>query len=93
VDFCIFEENQYLCDIENNFNYLEGKIMTVAQEKKEMRKKSKELSNEAIAVLLERAGITKNDIYNVALKNWVAKNLDLFTPLERQKYNQIILNR
>jgi hypothetical protein len=67
--------------------------MTVAQEKKEMKKKSKELSDEAITILLKRAGITKNDIYNIALKNWIAKNLDLFTPLERQKYNQIILNQ
>jgi hypothetical protein len=67
--------------------------MTAAQEKQEKKKKSKELHDEAITILLKRAGITKNDVYNVALKNWVAKNLDLFTPSEHQKYSQFILHR
>jgi hypothetical protein len=66
--------------------------MTVAQEKQEMKKKSKELHDEAITLLLKRAGITKNEVYSVALNNWVAKNLDLFTSSERQKYKQIILH-
>ena len=60
--------------------------MTV-QKKKEL----KELQNELIDLMLIKAGINKRDIYNVALTNWVNKNLDLLTPTEMNRYQSIIL--
>jgi len=58
---------------------------------KEQRKKITYLKEEAIETMLNRAGITKKDIYKIALTNWINKNLDLLTPSELTKYKEIIL--
>ena len=58
-----------------------------AQKKKEL----KELQNDLINLMLTKAGVNKRDIYNVALTNWVNKNLDLLTPTERKQFQSIIL--
>jgi hypothetical protein len=57
------------------------------QKKKEL----KELQNDLINLMLTKAGVNKKDIYNVALTNWVNKNLDLLTPAEMKHYQSIIL--
>lgn len=46
---------------------------------------------EATNLMLKRAGVKKEDIYKVALKNWINKNLDLLTEAEIKKYKGIIL--
>jgi len=59
--------------------------------KLEQKRKIVSLKEEATETMLKRAGITKKDIYKVALNNWVNKNLDLLTPSELTKYKEIIL--
>ncbi len=49
------------------------------------------LVTEATNLMLKRAGVKKEDIYKVALKNWVNKNLDLLTDAEVRKYKGVIL--
>lgn len=50
----------------------------------------KALYDEMMNTLLERAGIKKKDIYEVALKTWASKNLDLLTAAELRKYQKVI---
>ena len=59
--------------------------------KSDQKKKIVSLQEEATETMLKRAGITKKDIYKVALNNWINKNLDLLTPSELKKYKEIIL--
>ena len=59
--------------------------------KSDQKKKIVSLKEEATETMLKRAGITKKDIYKVALNNWINKNLDLLTPSELAKYKEIIL--
>jgi len=65
--------------------------MTTQLKQKEQQKKITSLKEEAIETMLNRAGITKKDIYKVALTNWINKNLDLLTPMELTRYKEIIL--
>ena len=61
--------------------------------KKEETQKAKEMRAlylELIALLLKRAGLKEEDIYNTAMKSWASKNLDLLTPTEMKKYHEII---
>jgi len=58
-----------------------------AQKKKEL----KELQSDLINLMLTKAGVNKRDIYNVALTNWVNKNLDLLSPTEMKHYQSVIL--
>lgn len=46
-------------------------------------------TEELISTMLERAEITKEDINDRALKNWISKNLDLLTEDEYKKYKKI----
>lgn len=46
---------------------------------------------ELIDILLKRAGLKAEDIYNTAMKSWASKNLDLLTPSEMKKY-QLVIN-
>jgi hypothetical protein len=54
-------------------------------------KQRNSLINEAIDLLLKRAGVSKKDIYDDALKSWANSNIDLLTPAERQRYKSVIL--
>ena len=65
--------------------------MTIQSKQKEQQQEIASLKEEAIETMLNRAGITKKDIYKVALTNWINKNLDLLTPSELTKYKEIIL--
>ena len=65
--------------------------MTTLTKQKEHRQKIAILREEATEIMLNRAGITKRDVYKVALTNWINKNLDLLTPPEMEKYKEIIL--
>ena len=69
-------------------NLLNIRIMTVLEKQREQKASLKE---EALETMLNRAGITKKDIYKVALTNWINKNLDLLTPSELTKYKEIII--
>ena len=60
--------------------------MTAIQ-KKETKRMQLELTN----VLLNKAGLTRQKIYDSALHLWTAQNLDLLTPAELKKYQSVIL--
>lgn len=53
-------------------------------------KEMKALYLELIALLLKRAGLKEQDIYDTAMKSWASKNLDLLTPAEAKKYKTVI---
>ncbi|MDR0941338.1 MAG: hypothetical protein LBM68_03835 [Bacteroidales bacterium] len=55
------------------------------------RKKVKELQNELLSLMLKKAGVTKQAIYDVAIRSWVAKNTDLLSSTEIQKYKSVLL--
>ena len=55
------------------------------------KKELKNLQNELVDLMLTKAGVSKRDIYSVALTNWVNKNLDLLTPMEMNRYQSVIL--
>jgi len=46
---------------------------------------------ELIELMLKRAGLTRDDIYDTAMRSWVAKNLDLLTDAELKRYKGKVL--
>lgn len=61
------------------------------KEEKQKAKEMKALYLELISILLQRAGLKEEDIYSTAMKSWASKNLDLLTPDEVKKYQEIIM--
>lgn len=62
--------------------------------KKEQQQKDQELQKlqiELIELMLKRAKITREDIYETALKSWISKNLDLLTAAELKRYKGKVL--
>ena len=62
--------------------------------KKEEAQKAKDMKAlylELIAIMLQRAGLKEEDIYQTAMKSWASKNLDLLTPSEKKKYQAVIM--
>ena len=62
--------------------------------KKEEAQKTNEMKAlylELINLMLTRAGITREDIYETAMKSWVSKNLDLLTSAELKRYKGKVL--
>ena len=49
------------------------------------------LQQEMVALMLQKAGITTNDLLDDAIKRWVAGNLDLLTTTEMKRYKSVIL--
>jgi hypothetical protein len=50
-----------------------------------------QMAKELTDIMLKRAGITKKDLLEVAIKRWVNKNMDLLTPSEKEKYKSILM--
>lgn len=61
------------------------------EEEKAKAKEMKKLYNELIAIMLKRAGIKEEDIYDTAMKLWISKNLDLLTPAEMKKFKGTVI--
>ena len=47
---------------------------------------------EIFTLMLKKTGITTNRFYEIARNNFVANNLDLLTPAEKQRYREIGLS-
>lgn len=60
---------------------------TVANKEKQMLRK------EIVNVLLKKTGVTLDDLYSSARKQFVASNLDLLTPSELQRFDSILLQK
>lgn len=65
--------------------------MTTKKEQKQQDQDLKKMQIELIELMLSRAGITREDIYETALKSWVSKNLDLLTAAEMKRYKGKVL--
>lgn len=65
--------------------------MTTKKEQQKQKQEMKKLQLELIELMLKRAGITRDDIYETALRSWVAKNLDLLTADELKRYKGKVL--
>lgn len=65
--------------------------MTTKKEQQKQEQEMKKLQLELIELMLKRAGITRDDIYETALRSWVAKNLDLLTAAELKRYKGKVL--
>ena len=50
-----------------------------------------QMAAELTDIMLKRAGITKKDLLDVAIKRWVNKNMDLLTAAEMKKYKSILM--
>ena len=65
--------------------------MVTKQQQKKQDDELKKMQIELIELMLKRAGITRNDIYETAIRSWVAKNLDLLTAAELKHYKGKVL--
>lgn len=65
--------------------------MTTKKEQQKQDQELKKLQLELIELMLTRAGITRQDIYDTALRSWVSKNLDLLTAEELKRYKGKVL--
>ena len=57
-----------------------------AKRRKEVLQRQQEL----FQVMLQKAGVTKRDIYSVAERRWVNSNLDLLTAEEQREYADVL---
>ncbi|MDD4111336.1 MAG: hypothetical protein PHS54_07375 [Clostridia bacterium] len=46
---------------------------------------------ELVALMLKKAGIKYEELVDASVRLWVAENLDLLSPSEREKYKSVIL--
>jgi len=57
-----------------------------AKRRQEVLRKQQDL----FSLMLQKAGITKRDIYSVAERRWVNSNLDLLNAEEQQQYADVL---
>ena len=62
-----------------------NKTMT-AKRRQEVLRKQQNL----FLLMLQKAGVTKRDIYSVAERRWVNSNLDLLSAEEQQQYADVL---
>jgi hypothetical protein len=49
------------------------------------------LKNELVELLLKKANVSKRTLYDTAIRSFVNDNIDLLTPEELKKYEQILI--
>ena len=57
-----------------------------AQRRQEVLRKQQDL----LQIMLQKAGVTKRDIYSVAERRWVNSNIDLLSAEERREYADVL---
>ena len=57
-----------------------------AQRRREVAKRQHDL----LEIMLQKAGVTKRDIYSVAERRWVNANIDLLTAEEQRDFADIL---
>jgi hypothetical protein len=55
------------------------------------KKKVKTLQKELVDLLLKKANVSKQKLYDSAVRIFVNDNLDLLTPIEIKRYKGIVL--
>lgn len=57
-----------------------------AKQKKDIETKQ----NRLVTLMLSKAGLKKQDIYDVAMRRWVNGNLDLLSSAERAEFQDVL---
>ena len=57
-----------------------------AKQKKDIEAKQ----NRLVTLMLTKAGLKKQDIYDVAMRRWVNGNLDLLNSAERAEFKDVL---
>lgn len=57
-----------------------------AKQKKDIEAKQ----NRLVTLMLTKAGLKKQDIYDVAMRRWVNGNLDLLSSAERAEFKDVL---
>ena len=65
--------------------FFTGTTMT-AKRRAELNKKRAQL----LKTMLDKAGVTRSEIHDVAERRWVNANLDLLTPSEKKQYAEVL---
>lgn len=55
------------------------------------RSEIKKQQSELISLMLKKAGLTENDIYQSAIRSWVNKNIDLLTATEKKRFKSVLM--
>ncbi len=58
---------------------------------KDKEKELDAMRKEAQSIIIKRSGISIKRLYENAVNEFVASNIDLLTPVERKKYSAVIL--
>lgn len=58
---------------------------------KDKEKEIEALRKEAQTVIIKRSGMSLKRLYEIAVNDFVANNIDLLTPEERKRYSSVIL--
>lgn len=58
---------------------------------KDKEREMESMRKEAQSIILKRSGISVKRLYENAVNEFVASNIDLLTPAERKKYSAVIL--
>lgn len=58
---------------------------------KDKEKELDAMRKEAQGIIIKRSGISVKRLYENAVNEFVANNIDLLTPAERKKYSAVIL--
>ena len=55
------------------------------------RSEIKKQQSELINLMLKKAGLTEDDIYQSAIRSWVNKNIDLLTATEKKRFKSVLM--
>jgi hypothetical protein len=75
----------------NSFCIFAKEIKGIIMRTKQSTKEADALRKEAQSIIIKRSGISIKRLYEHAINDFVANNIDLLTPEERKKYSSIIL--
>lgn len=55
------------------------------------RSEIKKQQSELISLMLKKAGLTEDDIYQSAIRSWINKNIDLLTATEKKRFKSVLM--
>ena len=64
----------------------QNRIIMTAKRRQEVLRKQQDL----LQIMLQKAGVTKRDIYSVAERRWVNSNIDLLSAEEKREYADVL---
>ena len=55
------------------------------------RSEIKKQQSELVSLMLKKAGLTEDDIYQSAIRSWINKNIDLLTATEKKRFKSVLM--